>query len=45
MTGDTPDPMTGAGSISKWEAARQGVTHFLQDCEAAYNAAEAYVVE
>lgn len=44
MTGDTPDPMTGAGTISKWDAARQGVAHFLQDCEAAYQAAEAYVV-
>ena len=44
MTGTTPDPMTGAGSVSKWEAAVQGVTHFLQDCEAAYDAAEAYVV-
>ena len=44
MTGDTPDPMTGAGSVTKWDAARQGVTHFLQDCEAAYDAVEAYVV-
>ena len=44
MTGTTPDPMTGAGSVSKWDAAVQGVTHFLQDCEAAYDAAEAYVV-
>ena len=44
MTGPTPDPMTGAGSVTKWQAAVAGVTHFLQDCEAAYDAAEAYVV-
>jgi hypothetical protein len=44
MTGATPDPMTGAGSVTKWQAAVEGVTHFLQDCEAAYDAAEAYVV-
>ncbi len=44
MSGNTPDPMTGAGSVTKWEAARLGVTHFLQDCEAAYSACEAYVV-
>lgn len=44
MTGTTPDPMTGAGSMSKWDAAKLGVSHFLQDCEAAYDAVEAYVV-
>ena len=44
MTGPTPDPMTGAENITKWEAAKQGVAHFLQDCEAAYDATEAYIV-
>lgn len=43
MTGPTPDPMTGAGTVTKWTAATQGVSHFLQDCEAAYAAGEAYV--
>ncbi len=45
MTGLTPDPLTGmAPNISKWEAAKQGVSALLHDCEAAYTAAEAYVV-
>lgn len=43
MTGLTPDPMTGTGSVSKWEAAKAGVSAFLQDCEAAYAARRAYV--
>lgn len=44
MTGMTPDPMTGmAPNISKWDAAKQGVSFFFQDCETAYEAREAYV--
>jgi hypothetical protein len=44
MTGPTPDPLTGmAPNVSKWEAAKSGVSFFLQDCEAAYAAREAYV--
>jgi hypothetical protein len=44
MTGMTPDPLTGMPpNITKWEAASQGVSFFLQDCEAAYTAREAYV--
>jgi hypothetical protein len=44
MDGDTPDPMTGLGTVSKWEAAKQGVSAMLQDAEAAYSAREAYVI-
>jgi hypothetical protein len=44
MLGSTPDPMTGMGNVSKWEAAKQGVSAFLQDCEAAYESNEAYVL-
>lgn len=44
MTATTPDPMTGSGNVTKWEAATQGVAAFLQDCETAYDAAQAYVV-
>lgn len=43
MLGLTPNPMTGMGDVSKWEAAKQGVSAFLQDCEAAYQSNEAYV--
>jgi hypothetical protein len=43
MLGQTPDPMTGMGDVSKWEAAKRGVSAFLQDCEAAYQSNEAYV--
>lgn len=44
MLGLTPDPLTGmAPNITKWEAAKRGVSFFLQDCEAAYAAREAYV--
>ena len=44
MLGLTPDPMTGMADVSKWVAAKRGVSAFLQDCEAAYQANEAYVV-
>ncbi|HJW46869.1 MAG TPA: tyrosinase family protein [Lysobacter sp.] len=43
MLATTPNPMTGMGDVSKWEAATQGVSAFLQDCEAAYESREAYV--
>jgi hypothetical protein len=44
MTGLTPDPLTGTPpNVTKWEAAKRGVSFFLQDCEAAYAAREAYV--
>jgi Common central domain of tyrosinase len=45
MMGLTPDPMTSpAPDVTKWEAAKLGVSAFLLDCETAYDAAEAYVV-
>jgi hypothetical protein len=45
MTGPTPDPLTGMPpNITKWDAAKLGVGHFLQDAEAAYQATESYVV-
>ena len=45
MLGMTPDPMTSpAPDVTKWEAAKQGVSAFLLDCETAYAAAESYVV-
>lgn len=41
----TPDPMvSGAPDVTKWEAAKRGVSAFLQDCETAYASGEAYVV-
>jgi hypothetical protein len=43
MTGLTPDPMTGVGNVPKWDAAKSGVSYFFFDCEAAYDAREAYV--
>jgi hypothetical protein len=45
MTALTPDPMVvAAPDVTKWEAAKRGVSAFLQDCEAAYASAETYVV-
>lgn len=45
MLGLTPDPMTsGAPDVTKWEAAKRGVSAFLLDCETAYQSGEAYVV-
>ncbi len=45
MLGMTPDPMTGmAPNITKWEAAKRGVSALLHDCETAYTAKEAYIV-
>jgi hypothetical protein len=43
MNGLTPDPMTGSGTISKWEAAKRGVSAFLQDCETVQSSAAIYV--
>jgi hypothetical protein len=44
MLGMTPDPLTGmAPNITKWDAAKRGVSFFLQDCQTAYTAREAYV--
>jgi hypothetical protein len=45
MLGMTPDPMTTAApDVTKWEAAKRGVSAFLQDCEVVYQSSEAYVV-
>src|ERR1051325_786611 len=44
MNGLTPDPMTGAGTVTKWEAAKRGVSAFLQDCETVQNSAAIYVM-
>ena len=45
MLGLTPDPMTTpAPDVTKWEAARRGVSAFLQDCEAVFSSTETYVV-
>ena len=41
----TPDPMTvAAPDVTKWEAAKRGVSAFLQDCETVYQSAATYVV-
>jgi hypothetical protein len=45
MGGLTPDPMvTGAPDVTKWEAAKRGVSAFLQDCETVQNSGSTYVV-
>jgi len=43
MNGLTPDPMTGIGTVTKWEAAKQGVSAFLQDCETVQESGAIYV--
>jgi len=43
MNGLTPDPMTGFGTVTKWEAAKQGVSAFLQDCETVQESGAIYV--
>ena len=43
MLGLTPDPMTGMGNVSKWEAATRGVSAFFQDCETAKTSGLVYV--
>ena len=45
MNGLTPDPMVvAAPDVTKWEAAKRGVSAFLQDCETVYNNGITYVV-
>lgn len=44
MMGLTPDPDTGAGDVTKWEAATRGISAFLQDCEAIKTSGLIYVV-
>jgi Common central domain of tyrosinase len=45
MLGVTPDPMTTpAPDVTKWEAAKRGVSAFLLDCETVFTSTEAYVV-
>lgn len=44
MTGLTPDPMTGMGNVTKWEAATRGVSAFLQDCETVKTSGLTYVI-
>lgn len=44
MSGLTPDPMTsGAPDVTKWEAAKRGVSLFLQDCETVQASRVTYV--
>jgi Common central domain of tyrosinase len=45
MNGMTPDPMTvTAPDVSKWEAAKRGVSAFLQDCETVQNSGTVYIL-
>lgn len=44
MNGLTPDPITGIGTVTKWEAAKQGVSAFLQDCETVQESGAIYVI-
>ncbi|GAA4454164.1 hypothetical protein GCM10023189_20290 [Nibrella saemangeumensis] len=45
MNGLTPDPMvTGLPDVTKWEAAKRGVSAFLQDCETVQNSGAIYVM-
>jgi hypothetical protein len=45
MSGLTPDPMTtGAPDVTKWEAAKRGVSAFLQDCETVQESGVACIV-
>lgn len=44
MMGFTPDPMTGMGNVTKWEAATRGVSAFLQDCETVKTSGLIYVI-
>jgi hypothetical protein len=44
MSGLTPDPMTTAApDVTKWEAAKRGVSAFLQDCETVQQSGSTYV--
>jgi Common central domain of tyrosinase len=45
MTGMTPDPMTTSSpDVTKWEAAKRGISAFLQDCETVQSSGIAYVM-
>ncbi len=45
MLGMTPDPMTtSAPDVTKWEAARRGVSAFLQDCETVQSSGVIYTI-
>jgi hypothetical protein len=44
MMGLTPDPMTGMGTVSKWDAATRGISAFLQDCETVKTSGLVYVI-
>ena len=45
MSGVTPDPMTTtAPDVTKWEAAKRGISAFLQDCETVQEGGIAYVM-
>jgi hypothetical protein len=45
MTGLTPDPMTtSAPDVTKWEAAKRGVSAFLQDCETVQSSGVIYTI-
>lgn len=45
MMGMTPDPMTsGAPDVTKWEAAKRGVSAFLQDCETVQSSGVIYTI-
>jgi Common central domain of tyrosinase len=44
MNAMTPDPMVvAAPDVTKWEAAKRGVSAFLQDCETVQDSASVYV--
>jgi hypothetical protein len=45
MWGMTPDPMTtSAPDVTKWEAAKRGVSAFLQDCETVQSSGVIYTI-
>src|SRR5689334_16014729 len=45
MLGMTPDPMTtSAPDVTKWEAAKRGVSAFLQDCETVQSSGIIYTI-
>lgn len=45
MLGMTPDPMvTAAPDVTKWEAAKRGVSAFLQDCQTVQASRTVYVI-
>lgn len=45
MNGLTPDPMdTSLPDVTKWEAAKRGVSAFLQDCETVQDSGAIYVM-